>query len=55
MVKLRQVEVDLNDVVVGYILFDMIFERFQQLGFTAATNTCNDLNIWSADYIDKFF
>ena len=55
MVELRQVEIDLNDVVVGYILFDMIFERFQQLGLSAAANACDDLNIGSSDYVDKFF
>ena len=55
MVELRQVEIDLNDIVVGYILFDMVLKCFQQLGFAAAANTCNDLNIRSADYVDEFF
>lgn len=55
VVKLRQVEVDLNDVVVGYILFNMIFKRFKQLGFSATMNTRDDLNIRSTDYIDELF
>ena len=55
MVKLRQIEVDLNDIVVGYILFDMVLKCFEQLGFSAAANTRDDFNIRSSDYIDKFF
>ena len=55
MVKLRQVEIDLNDIVVGYVSFDMIPERFKQLGFSAAANTRDDLDIRSPDYMYKFF
>ena len=53
MVKLRQVEVNLDDIVIGYILFDMIFERFKQLGFAATSNSRDDLNIRSSDYVYK--
>ena len=55
MVELRQVETDLNDIVVGYILFDMVLKCFQQLGFAAAANTRYDLNIGSSNYVYKFF
>ena len=54
MVKLRQVEVDLNDIVIGYVLRDIALKGFEQLGFAAASNTCDELDIGSSDYVDKF-
>ena len=55
MVKLRQVEVDLNDVVVGYILFDIALIGFEQLRFAATSNTSDYFNIRCTDYLDNSF
>ena len=55
MVILRQVEIDLNNIVVRNVFFNMFPESLEQLGLAAASNAGDDLDVGRADDIDELF
>ena len=47
--------IDMNDIIIGHILLNIIFECLQQLGFAAAAYTGDHLDIRCTHDIDELF